>query len=124
MRPFFITVAVALAVLWVALWLTHTNPPQPPEAIGWCLVAPPIKLMLPKFLNGLPLSRWNRVAVYNTPAECFAARERQRAAALEEYEHAPQTPAFVKPIYRLAVDAWQQALCVASNDPRLKKLRP
>jgi hypothetical protein len=117
-------VGVALAVLWVALWLTHTDLQQPPWATGWYLMAPPIKFISSKSLKDLPLSRWNQVAVYDTAAKCFAARERQRADALEEYRHAPHSPPFSRSIHRLAVDAWERALCIASNDPRLKEGQP
>ena len=92
--------------------------------VGWYLITPPDCNRPTDRLNcqsHFSLGSWQIVDVFDTAADCKAAQEQKSERASDEwngYHGKTDTKAFAK-IARDVSEA-DHALCIASDDPRLK----
>jgi hypothetical protein len=85
--------------------------------VGWCLMVPPFTR------HGVnikaPMFEWEQVASFETASECaeYAAGMEKYAAGRAKQSKDPR----YRDMLRYAAQAFSDARCVATDDPRLKK---
>jgi hypothetical protein len=87
---------------------------------GWLLLAPPIETgWIPQIDAGAPISRWYRVASFNSVASCNKAREVRITSASNSLDRVQK---ILKRERRRRVLLWAYLWeCLPSDDPSLSR---
>jgi hypothetical protein len=113
-----------LTCLLVVLW-----PITSPGAGGWYLMEPPLKPCVTGSEclvadSGAPLRLWRNASAHDTAKECEAAKVQEIAEAektTNEFRRHPEWNLTASGVALAWPSVAREALCIASDDPRLKR---